>query len=237
MATAERRLDTTAWSAASFDFFTMSWYTAMATAAMIAMIVTTIISSTSVRPRWSRLRERRRRHNPRRPRGSGPAACFSSTTACSLIGASLVGSTPSRPALEQSACRIGPRTARSNVTPRTATMARFPAQQRARQGPSGSRKSGETDKGGPLPDKFRNPRRGRGGRKTLGRASRGGTPGTLAVGRKSPGQGPRITYGRLWARAVSTSRAKAAGSLTASSARTFRSRMTPAFLSPLMKLE
>ena len=108
-------------------------------------------------------------------------------------------------------------------------MARFPAQQRARQGPSGSRKSGETDKGGPLPDKFRNPDGVEGGGTTVGGPPHGGIPGTLAVGRKSPGQGPRITYGRLWARAVSTSRAKAAGSPTASSARTFRSRMTPAF--------
>jgi hypothetical protein len=71
------------------------------------------------------------------------------------------------------------------------------------------------------------------------------TPETrLTPGRISPlfpraaARPDRVRGYRLpWARAVSTRRAKAAGSLTARSARTFRSRLMPAFLSPLMKLE
>src|SRR5215470_14704449 len=50
MATADRIAATLPWSAASFAFFWMSWNTVMATAAMMAMIATTTMSSTRVKP-------------------------------------------------------------------------------------------------------------------------------------------------------------------------------------------
>src|SRR5262245_49499167 len=59
---------------------------------------------------------------------------------------------------------------------------------------------------------------------------------TVTSGKPSGGRGSGA-YRPPWARAVSTRRANAAGSLTARSARTFRSRLTPAFLSPLMNAE
>ena len=54
MATADRIAATLPWSAASLAFFWMSWNTVMATAAMMAMIATTTMSSTRVKPFWLR---------------------------------------------------------------------------------------------------------------------------------------------------------------------------------------
>ena len=50
MATADRMAATLPWSAASFAFFRMSWTTVTAIAAMMAMIATTTMSSTRVKP-------------------------------------------------------------------------------------------------------------------------------------------------------------------------------------------
>src|SRR5262245_44588177 len=87
----------------------------MATAAMIAMIVTTIISSTSVRPRWSRFRERRHHLTPR---DSGPAACPSSDSWSPIV------SSPDhldvlREVFEQSLCQVDSPNRPGYVIPRT----------------------------------------------------------------------------------------------------------------------
>src|SRR5215468_2892291 len=68
---------------------------------------------------------------------------------------------------------------------------------------------------------------------------RGAGPGDLRQGPIEDLLDPRVPghAQARWARAVSASLAKAVGSDTASSARIFRSRATPAFLSPAMKTE